>query len=226
MRGAVQQVSELGCRTGWSRAPRCSWLTPGRRRTSASQRCSGCPADRLWLRTVTTSATRRSRGPAARYIKTSRVLWSAHWRSSTSSATGREAVTSSSQASRTRGAWSAVSQGSKRGMAGSLGGPQSRPQGQQRHRDGRRGRQAPLSSRSRGSACRQASATRAVCRPWPPRRSARTPPRPPSPGPTPRGPGPTPGRDRRGADRPPRRRKARVIFSPDLRGQPQKSEGF
>ena len=69
------------------------------RRMSASQRCSGWSSPSSPLRSVASIARRRSAGPAIRYIKASRVPWSAHCRSSTTKATGRIRESSVNQSS-------------------------------------------------------------------------------------------------------------------------------
>ena len=85
--------------SGASRSSR----TRGRRRTSASQRRRSyrlVSPSRIVVRT----ASRRHCGPASRNMSTSRELWSAHWRSSTTSSTGWRAHSSLSHASNAAGA--------------------------------------------------------------------------------------------------------------------------
>lgn len=82
-----------------SSGPRSSALAPGSRRRSVAQRSTGrpCPA-----RTVATMPSGRSSAPPARNMTASRVLGSAHWRSSMAITTGpsaRSRSTASSSAS-------------------------------------------------------------------------------------------------------------------------------
>ena len=82
-----------------SSGPSPSSNVRGIRRTSASQRCSGCPGPTSPDRSVATTASRRDEGPAITYMIASSVDRSAHWRSSITSTTGRSAHRRSSQAS-------------------------------------------------------------------------------------------------------------------------------
>ena len=82
-----------------SRGPSASSVVRGRRRTSASQRCSGCRSPTSPDRRVATTASRRDDGPAITYMIASSVERSAHCRSSITNTTCRSAHRRSSQAS-------------------------------------------------------------------------------------------------------------------------------
>ena len=150
-----------------SKGPSRSSANHGIRRTSASHRLSVWAAPTSPRRRVRSTASRRSGGPARTYMSASSVLSSAHWRSSTTTTTGRSRQVSSSH-------WSSTSGGLRdepRPVRGSpsVGGARSEGSRRRAARRGTRGtvvelsgRQAPVMSTTSGVASAQARPMRRV----------------------------------------------------------------